>query len=145
MVLSQDIYDASKDVSTIDGIIKAYYEVVSGPAGESADIKRDRMLHHPDAWVAVAYNDKDGNPKVSVMNLDEFHGVNKPRIQGFYERETNREVRRYGNMAHVWSYKALSRTLGGEPLEEGVNNITLFNDGNRWWIMGWMIDNTASQ
>ena len=93
-----------EDVATIDGIIRAYYEVISGPAGESADIVRDRTLHHPDAWVAISETDKDGKPSVSVMGLAEFQGENKPRSRGFWERETSREVRRAGNMAQIWSH-----------------------------------------
>jgi hypothetical protein len=52
------------DVATIDGIIRAYYEVVSGPAGESADVERDRSLHHPDAWIAIGGVDGSGEPFV---------------------------------------------------------------------------------
>lgn len=134
-----------KDVSTLDGIIQAYYEVVSGPAGSVADTARDRSLHHPDAWVAISGLDKTGKPQVRVMSLKQFHGDNPPRTAGFWERETHREVQRAGNMAQVWSHKAISRTQGGEPFMQGVNNITLFHDGQRWWIMGWMIDNTGMQ
>ena len=32
----------------------------------------------------------------------------------------------------------------GEPFARGVNSITLWWDGSRWWIMGWMFDSTAS-
>ena len=32
----------SEDVSSIDAIIEAYYDVISGPAGEPADVARDR-------------------------------------------------------------------------------------------------------
>lgn len=131
-----------EDVGTIDGIIKAYYEVVSGPAGEATDIERDRSLHHPDAWVAISSMDPEGRPRVRVMDLDTFHGDNAPRTEGFWEREIWREVRRKGNMAQVWSLKEISRTPDGEAYSSGVNNITLFYDGHRWWIMGWMIDNT---
>lgn len=141
--LAQNHKEFKQDVSTIENIIKAYYDVVSGPEGESVNVERDLILHHPNAWVAVAYINSKGKPDVRVMNLKEFHGDNKPRKTGFYERETNREVRRYGNMAHVWSHKAISRTPNGEPFAKGVNNITLFYDGNRWWIMGWMIDNSV--
>jgi hypothetical protein len=135
----------AEDVSTIDGIMKAYYEVVSGPAGIAVDIERDRSLHHPDAWVAISYMDKEGLPRVRVMSLEQFHGDNKPRTEGFWEREISREVKRKGNMAQVWSHKEISRTPEGEAFEKGVNNITLFYDGNRWWIMGWMIDNTGTR
>jgi len=101
------------DVASIDGIIRAYYEVVSGPAGEVADVQRDRSLHHPEAWVAIARVDADGKPVVNVTDLAGYHGTNAPR------------------------------TAGGEPFERGVNSITLFDDGERWWVMGWMFDSSA--
>ena len=44
------------DVSSVDAIIQAYYEVASGPAGEIPDIMRDKTLHHPSAWIAIAGN-----------------------------------------------------------------------------------------
>jgi hypothetical protein len=132
-----------EDVSTIDGIIGAYYEIVSGPAGESADADRDRSLHHPDAWVAIAGTNPEGEAMVNVMTLDDYHGENRPREQGFWEWETDRVVSRSGNMVHVWSSYASARTEGGEPFAHGVNSITLFHDGARWWIMGWMFDAAA--
>jgi hypothetical protein len=130
------------DVKTIDSILEAYYDVVSGPAGSTVDVSRDSMLHHPDAWIAISYIDERGKPQVSVTSLLEFHGENSPRKEGFYERETKRIVQRHGNMAHVWSHKEVSATPEGKAHTKGVNNITLFHDGTRWWIMGWMIDNT---
>ena len=132
-----------EDVATIDGIIRAYYQVVSGPAGESADLERDRTLHHPDAWTAVANVDSSGKPSVNIMTLDGFHGDNAPRRQGFWEWETDRVTQQSGNMVHVWSSYASARTQGGEPFTRGVNSITLFYDGERWWIMNWMFDASA--
>jgi hypothetical protein len=132
-----------EDVSTIDGIMRAYYEVVSGPAGESADIERDRTLHHPEAWIAISGLDSSGAPTVRVMTLDGYYGDNAPRRQAFWEWETDRVTRRSGNMAHLWSSYASARTEGGEPFDTGVNSITLFWDGERWWIMNWMFDASA--
>ncbi len=131
------------DVSSIDGIMRAYYEVVSGPAGEAADVERDRTLHHPEAWVAIASTNVHGQPVVNVMTLEEYHGDNEPRQQGFWEWETDRVTSRSGNMVHVWSSYASARTEGGEPYARGVNSVTLFHDGDRWWIMGWMFDSTG--
>ncbi|MGI9627403.1 MAG: nuclear transport factor 2 family protein [Longimicrobiales bacterium] len=131
------------DVSSVDGIIQAYYEVVSGPAGEAPDAARDRSLHHPDAWVAIAGSTPDGERVVNVMGLDDYHGDNGPRSEGFFEWETDRVVNRSGNMVHVWSSYASARSEGGEPFEHGVNSITLFHDGSRWWIMGWMFDSAS--
>jgi len=131
------------DVATVDGIIKAYYEVVSGPAGETADVERDRSLHHPNAWVAIANVDRTGKPGVRALTLDQYHGDNAPRQQAFWEWETDRVVSRSGNMVHVWSSYASALTPDGEPFTRGVNSITLFHDGERWWIMGWMFDSSA--
>jgi len=131
------------DVTSIDGVLRAYYEVVSGPAGAEPDSARDAQLHHPDAWVAIASVDREGRRRVRVVTLAEYHAGQGPRREGFYEWETGREVRRSGNMVHVWSSYASARTPGGEPFARGVNSITLFHDGTRWWIMGWMFDAAA--
>jgi len=131
------------DVGTIDGLMKAYYEVVSGPVGERSDLERDRSLHHPEAWIAIAGANESGDPMVNVMTVDGFHGDNAPRQTAFWEWETDRVERRSGNMVSVWSSYAASETENGEPHTVGVNTLTLFWDGARWWIMNWMFDATA--
>jgi len=35
------------DVSTLDGLIAAYYDVISGPAGQPRQWSRDRTLYIP--------------------------------------------------------------------------------------------------
>lgn len=140
-VLAQEADPA--DVESIDAIIRAYYEVVSGPAGEIPDYQRDKSLHHPEAWIAIAGVDVDGNPVVTKMTLEDFYGENGPRPQPFYEWEVERKVQRHGNMVHVWSRYASSREPSGEPFTGGVNSITLWHDGNRWWVMGWMFDRSG--
>ena len=131
------------DVASIDGIMRAYYEVVSGPAGEAPDIARDRSLHHPSAWVAIAGKDSAGKPRVRVLTLAQYHGANPARKEGFFEWETNRTVTQSGSMVHVWSSYASARTPGGQPFARGVNSVTLFFDGARYWVMGWMFDAAA--
>lgn len=128
------------DVKTIASIMKAYYEVISGPAGATSDVERDLSLHHADAWVGIGGLDKEGKPVVRTMTLREFYGANAPRTEGFWEWETDRQIRRSGNMASVWSSYASARTEGGEPYTRGVNTLTLWFDGDRWWIMNWMFD-----
>jgi len=131
------------DISSIEGIMQAYYEVVSGPAGERADVERDRSLHHPEAWIAIAGVDADGRPTLRTMTLDGYHGDNAPRTEGFWEWETSRTTQRSGNMVQVWSHYSSARTEGGEPYATGVNNLTLWFDGERWWVMSWMFDRSA--
>jgi hypothetical protein len=52
---------------------------------------------------------------------------------GFTEREINRVVRRFGNVAHVFSTYEFSSDDGKEK-GRGINSIELFWDGTRWWI-----------
>jgi hypothetical protein len=131
------------DVESIDAIMKAYYEVVSGPAGAVPDKDRDVSLHHPDHWIAIANTDANGKPTIQSMNIDGFYGDLKPREDGFFEWETERVVHRHKNMATVWSHYATAKTEGGEPFNTGVNTITLWFDGSRWWIMNWMFDRSS--
>lgn len=132
---------AGDDVSTLDGIIKAYYEVVSGPAGEVPDYKRDASLHHPDALISVA-SFSEGKPRLSIMSLKGFYErFGGPRQSGFYEWEIHRKTERFGNIANVWSTYVTSDKPNGKPRTRGINNIQLFYDGQRWWITSWIYDN----
>src|ERR1051326_5756040 len=38
----------AEDVSTLDGIIAAFYDVISGPAGQPRQWSRDRTLYIPE-------------------------------------------------------------------------------------------------
>ena len=110
---------------------------------ENRQTYSDRTLHHPNAWIAIANVDSVGKPTIRIMTLDEYHGNNAPRRQGFWEWETDRVTKRSGNMVHLWSSYASARTRGGDPFTRGVNSVTLFYDGERWWIMNWMFDATG--
>lgn len=130
-----------EDVRTLDGIIAAYYDVVSGPAGESPDRERDRSIHHPDASVAITGVGADGAPVIRTMTLDGYHDqFGGARGEPFYEFEIHRVVQRFGNIAHVWSTYASSLEPDGEPFARGINSIQLYHDGERWWITSWVFD-----
>lgn len=136
--------DHRSDVASIDAIVNAYYEVVSGPAGVVPDVERDRHLHHPEHWIAIARREADGARVIDVQGLDDYHGEEpQPRRQPFYEWETDRVVQRFGDVAHVWSSYVSARSRDGEPFDHGVNSISLWFDGDRWWIMNWMFDASA--
>lgn len=130
-----------RDVGTLDDIIRVYYEVVSGPAGETPDRERDRTLHLPNALVGVPGPDEHGVSRLHTMTLDDYHDrFGGPRAEGFFEREIHRVVQRFGNVAHVMSTYASSTTPGAEPFSRGINSIQLTWDGERWWIVSWIFD-----
>ncbi|HEY0458153.1 MAG TPA: hypothetical protein VGC97_03310 [Pyrinomonadaceae bacterium] len=122
------------DVSTIDGIVKAFYETVSGGKGVPRQWSRDRTLYMPDVRF-VGLSEQDGKIRASVMNHIQYvNGTNEFLVaEGFQEREINRVVRRFGNIAHVFSVYEFS-TADGKEKGRGVNSIELYWDGARWWI-----------
>ncbi len=136
--LGQVPYPLKKDVATLDGIINAYYEVVSGPAGPK-QTERDKSLHHPLANVMVSGVDMTGLPFLRAMTLKEFH-ANMPPDE-FYETEIHRITEKFGNITHVWSTYEYRNKPKGPTLGRGINSIQLYNDGDRWWILNWTYDN----
>lgn len=124
----------SKDVSTIDGIVKAFYETISGPKGQPRQWSRDKTLYMPDIRF-VSMSEQDGKIRAGVMSHQQFvNGNNEAFVKdGFYEREINRVVRRFGNIAHVFSTYEYNNDDKSEK-GRGVNSLELFWDGTRWWI-----------
>ena len=61
-----------EDVSTLDGILKAFYDVISGPAGQPRQWSRDRSLYMPEIrFVAMSIN-KKGRPVAHIVNHQQF-------------------------------------------------------------------------
>jgi hypothetical protein len=125
-----------EDVSTIDGMVKAYYEVITGPAGRPREWSRDRTLYIPDLRFVATEVDKAGAPQARIMSHQQFVDAEDPEMvrEGFDEREIHRVTQRFGNIAHVFSTYETRRTPGGPLLGRGINSIELFWDGKRWWI-----------
>ena len=124
-----------QDVATIDGVVAAYYEVVSGPPGQRRDWARDRTLYIP-GMKFVAMSEKDGKPVAEVMAHDEYvHRVDGWLVEnGFFEKEIHRETRRYGNIAQVWSTYESRQKADGPVIARGINSLELYWDGARWWV-----------
>lgn len=125
-----------EDVASIDGIMKAFYEVVSGPAGQPRQWSRDRTLYTPDIrFVAMAEN-KAGKPVAHVVTHQEFVDASDAAAVkgGFFESEIHRVTQNFGNIAHVFSTYESRQKAGGPVTGRGINSVELFNDGKRWWI-----------
>jgi hypothetical protein len=138
------------DVASMDSIVAAVYDVISGPAGQKRDWERMRSLFAPGARLmptspvrppgagtdapltgeeayATHVLDVDGYVARASRFLEE---------QGFFERETARRVEAYGHIAHVWStYEARKKADDPKPFMRGINSIQLMNDGKRWWVV----------
>jgi hypothetical protein len=129
------------DVESIDAIIAAAYDVISGPAGKKRDWDRDRALFWPGARLmptatVAGRNDVDLEPL--ILDVEGYIARVEPIFakSGFYEKEVARRVEQFGHIAHVWStYGSRHDPNDAEPFMRGINSIQLFNDGSRWWIL----------
>lgn len=131
----------SNDVKSIDAIIKASYEVVSGEKGGKRQWERDRFIHHPEAIYSFTER-KNENATQIVMSVSDFHQETDNMIMetAFYENEVNREVRIFGNIAHVWSTYETRLEKDGPVMRRGINSIQLFYENERWYIISWIFD-----
>ena len=124
------------DVASIDGIVRAFYDVISGPAGQPRQWGRDRSLYIPDVrFVATGFG-ADGAPTTTVMTHQQFvDGTDAGFVRdGFFETEIHRVTRQIGNIAHVFSTYEMRRAPDAPVFGRGVNSLSLFWDGTRWWI-----------
>ena len=127
------------DVNSLDAILKAIYDVISGPAGER-DWNRFRSLFVPEARLTSARR-KDGGP-VRPLDVEGYaRGAGAYfKTHAFYESAIANRIQKFGNIAQVFSSYA-SRTAPDEkPFARGVNSIQLFYDGSRWWVLSILWD-----
>lgn len=134
-----------EDVKSIDSILAALYNVISGPAGER-DWNRFRSLFLPEATLTSAGKDRDGIIRVRPRTVEGYvTGAGGYFSQhGFFESPIVSRVQTFGNVAQVFcSYE--SRGAAGEaPFARGINSIQLANDGKRWWIVSILWDEERS-
>ncbi|HET6362285.1 MAG TPA: hypothetical protein VFH11_09510 [Gemmatimonadota bacterium] len=124
------------DVESIDAIIAALYDVISGPAGER-DWQRFRSLFAPNATLAPMVPRPDGSLSVRVISPDRYveWGSAFFTEHAFYEREAGRKLERFGNVANAMSFYESRHAPDEEPFTRGVNTITLLHDGTRWYVL----------
>lgn len=126
------------DVKSMDAILAALYDVISGPAGKKRDWDRFRSLFVAGARLIPAAKRPDGVFETRVLDPDGYVARAAPFLekQGFYEREISRKVDSFGQIAHVFStYDSRHTAEDKTPFARGINSIQLLNDGKRWWIV----------
>jgi predicted metalloprotease with PDZ domain len=121
-----------KDVSSIDAIIKASYEVISGPAGPR-NWQRHHSLFSPDAKLGAT---SGAEGVFNSFSPAEYKKMNSPLFMqtGFFEDELGRTASQYGNIAQVQSAYQYRFTPDGPVAQRGVNYFTLVKSNGRWWI-----------
>ncbi len=145
---------SKEDYSSLDSILETMYEAISFGIGEEPDWERMKKLFHPDAVIVPPGSAE--KKSVTTLEIESFidgasrhiESQAKFKEKGFLEVEIYRIEEKLGNMASVFStYQSFYGTEGEKPLQRGVNNLLLINDGKRWWILSlaWEVETGAKK
>jgi hypothetical protein len=125
-----------EDVKSLDAIINAAYESISGPAG-TRDWNRFRSIFLPQARFTEVGKGNDGGTIIISWSVDDFirdAGAIFAK-EAFYENGIVNEPAGYGNMRQVLSSYESRHAPGEKPFQRGINSFQALNDGKRWWIV----------
>jgi hypothetical protein len=137
---------APKDVESIDAIVNALYDVISGPVGQARDWNRMRSLFVPTGRMIPVGARTDGSVGTRLLEVNDYVALSGNVLveKGFTERELARRTEQFGHIAHVFStYEG--KLEGEEHPMRGINTIQLMNDGKRWWIVSIMWEAESPQ
>ncbi|HNT48997.1 MAG TPA: hypothetical protein PKK67_00310, partial [Cyclobacteriaceae bacterium] len=96
--------DYTRDVQSVDAIMHALYDVISGDPGVARDWDRFRFLFKSDARLIPSRKDDKGNFELRAISPEEYVHLFSSRISsGFFERELSRKEDAYGTVVHVFS------------------------------------------
>lgn len=138
------------DVGSVDAILAALYDTISGPAGKARDWDRLRSLFIPGARMMPTSPVRPaGTAPDAPLTGDESYATHVYDVdgyieraskffaeQGFYEKETARRTEEYGHIVHAWStYESRHKADDPKPFARGINSIQLMYDGKRWWVV----------
>jgi hypothetical protein len=138
------------DVDSIDHILAAVYDVISGPAGRKRDWDRFRSLFVPGARLIPTSPHRPAGTApdapltgkeeyaTHVLTPEDFVERTTPVFagEGFFERESARRTEQYGHIAHVFStYESRHKADDAKPFQRGINSFQLMYDGTRWWVV----------
>lgn len=132
---------APDDVKSEDAIIKAVYDVISGPAGQKRNWDRMRSLFAPKGTLSAIVKNREGQTVLAIMTPDQYAKGNEPYFDknAFYEREVKRKALRNGKISMVFSeYESRHALDDKKPFDKGTNSLQLYTDGARWYVYSLM-------
>jgi hypothetical protein len=126
-----------KDVDSVEHIVAAVYDVISGPAASSRDWDRFRSLFYSGARLIPTRHGQDGKVGANSLTPGEYVARAQPFFEkeGFFESSVANRTETWDHMAHVWSTYESRHAKGEKPFARGINSFQLLFDGNRWWVL----------
>jgi hypothetical protein len=133
---------APADVKSVESIINAVYNVISGPKGRARNWNRMRTLFVPGARLAPI-RENGAHADVTLLDIDGYIERASKRMEadGFFEHSIANRVEEYGNLIQVWStYESRHAKEDPKPFARGINSFQLLKDGDRFWVVQIMWD-----
>ena len=129
-----------KDVDSIDHIMTAIYDVISGPAGPR-NWDRFRSLFVPEARLTSTVKNPNRSA-IRLMSVEDFvkGGGDYFNTHPFFESAIVNRVQRFGNIAQVFSSYESRNAKDEKPFVRGINSMQVFWDGQRWWMLSILWD-----
>lgn len=136
------------DVKSVDSIVAAIYDVISGPAAQQRDWNRFRSLFWPGARLmplAVPPGASGYAPR--LLSVEDYVARTNPFFakEGFYESAVANLVEQWAQIASVFSTYESRHAKGEKPFARGINILQLFNDGQRWWVLNVLWQNESEK
>ena len=141
---------AEGDVDSVEHLVAALSDVISGPPTKPRDWNRFRSLFLPDGKLGPVLSDrpaKDGRPArtsdVAFLTPDMYAQRVQPLFQseGFFERNIASRTEVFGNLIHVWStYEVRHGASDVKPFTRGINSIQIVHAAGRFWVANVMWD-----
>ena len=129
------------DVRSVDALMGAIYDVISGPAGPR-DWNRFRALMLPKARLTESTVDQHGHTSLRQWSVEEFIALAQQGFskKPFYEHAIVNHAQRFGNIAQVFTSYASRTAPNASPFQRGINSMQLVYDGKRWWVLSILWD-----
>lgn len=130
--------------TTLDDLVKALDDAVSGPANKDRTCLRQVTL--PEARLSPMHKEDSGSFAPRMLTVDDWiNTVAKRGSDAFYEVQVKVKTESYGHVAHLWSTYEIRPTLDGKATVTGINSIQAVFDGTRWRVLSilWEPSTTA--
>ena len=124
------------DVGSVQAVVDAYYDSISGPVGAPRDWDRFRSLSLPEARLMTLVAAAGGDAPL-VLGPEQFMRMNRRYFEsgGYSEQSIHEQLDEFSRVAHVWSTYEARRGDDAGPYSRGVTSFQLLHSGGRWWIV----------
>jgi len=128
--------DYSSDVKSVDAVVAALYDVISGEPNTPRDWDRFRNLFKPETRLIPTRKTETGELTLKTLTPEEYIQLFSSRIStGFFERELHRNTETFGTVTHLFSAYETKEKKDGPVTNRGINSIQLFYDNHRYYVI----------